>query len=210
MANATQNMFGVPDGPGPKVQYWMWLVALFFAILLAVLFTAISHVSMKGEDGKAYGKVVLSMLKGTPMYSSGWILNDVVQDRYTGHYLWGTCLWITIGVIVLIQVEHFVHAPSGKLATGSCWAETEADAYLFGNQMVSLLQQTFAFVSGQLAQFALEDWFTVNDVEWFLLGFVFQVAGIIVEGARHWYLPMLFKHLEQDSKYLLKTVSGGL
>jgi len=196
MANVTQNIFGAPDGPSRQLSYWMWLLALLFAILLAQLFNMISHKFSKGADGTPYGHVVFAMLKGTPMYSSGLVLSDVVQVRFRHNYLEGTVLWISIGTIVMTSVEHLVHAPKGKLATGSCWAQSEKDAYLFANQMTSLLQQTFAFICGQLAQFALEDYLQVNDVVWFSLGLAFQVLGFLVEGARHWYLPSLFKHVE--------------
>lgn len=205
MANSTQNLFGAPDGSNSKVTYWMWLVALVFAVLLAQLFNVMSHQVGKGKDDKAYGHVVFSMLKGTPMYSSGWVLNDVVQDRFEGHYLWGTFLWITIGTFVMIQVEHIVHAPSGKVITGSCWADSEKDIFVFANQMSSLLQQTFSFVAGQLAQFALEDWFPVNDFGWFVLGILFQLVGFLVENLRHYYMKDVFKDLSKASNRLLQS-----
>lgn len=193
MSNVTQNMFGAPDGESSKVTYTMWLYALVFAAAFMEVVNFLSAKMCQSPDSKPYGHVVFSALKGVPMFSSGWILNNVTQYQYTGEYIYGTFIWIGIASVVIIVLDQIMHMPGFKLPS-SVGADDKKLASLFVTQVVSLLQQTFAFITGQLASFALADYLpSESNSNWLIIGTVFQVLGFLVESARTRLLPSIFK-----------------
>lgn len=69
----------------------------------------------------------------------------------------------------------------------------------FCTEYVSMTGQGFAFVTGNLAGYALSEYIpTANNGLWIALGVVFQVAGFGFESARTTVLPKLFKAADTD------------
>merc|ERR1711869_77167 len=97
------------------------------------------------------------MLKSVPMYSSGLILCNVVQNRFANDYLAGTFLWIAISTVVVVTLDQIFHNPiskSAKLSPGSCYSEGKLQ-HRFAAEAVSLLGQSLAYLCGSTAGFAL-------------------------------------------------------
>lgn len=198
----TQNCLGAPDGSSSKVAYWMYLVALVIALVLMALFNTLSALLGKSpeEDCKPYGHIVCTMLKGVPMFSSGFILSNVVQNRYDAEFIVGTCVWMVLSTLIVVAFERILK--TSKLVPGANLGEGKA-LYHFSTSAVSLLQQTFAFVVGNLAGSALAMYASsAKDPAWVTLGALFQVLAFMVESARTRCLPAFFKDAAADYKEL--------
>lgn len=218
LSNFTQERLGASHGSGPSVYYWMFFVSLIFGVVLVEIFTWLQSTKLgKSKDGKPYADVLFSMLKGTPLYSAGWVLDNVVEYRWTDHYIGGTFLWMIISPVVLVPLQHVVHLEKSKLAPGH-WHATKEDMWGFANQMVALMGQILAFVTGNLAGNALAQIFPdASDFAWILLGVICQALGFLVEGARTRWLPTLFKDageaetdIDADAEGLYKKLSSNL
>merc|ERR1740130_1237919 len=91
MSNVTQLWCGAST-PG-QLKYWMWGVALIIGGANMELVNYLSVHVCGTSDMKPYGSMFFKMLKGVPMFSSGLILNNIVQQRWANDYATGTAVW---------------------------------------------------------------------------------------------------------------------
>jgi len=189
LSNETQNIFGAPDGPSKDVNYKMFIVALFCACINMELFNIISAKLCKNKEGHPYGFIIFSAIKGTPMFSAGLVLNNVVQYRYgPNDYLSGTLIWVVIAAVFIITFDQIAQMPA--LTEAKILYYGPKVAHQFGRATVSLLGQIFAFVCGSMASSALMECLApMSDALWIAYFAFFQLLGCTVEFARHQWLP---------------------
>lgn len=172
----------------------MWFVAFLNSIAVFELINIISTKLCKlGENGKPYGTSFFTMLQGISMYTSAWILNNIVKDRFEHYYIIGTILWITFSSLAVVTVDQITHRPQTVFAPGAFYADAK-NVYLLASKLSSALGQYLAFVCGQVASFALAQYLpSENNLWWCLLAAIFQVLALLIEGARTTWLHTLFK-----------------
>jgi hypothetical protein len=196
MSNYTEHSFGADNaGRASRLRYWHWFVGLVLGVCLMEVFDVLSSKMPKTAASKAYGSFIVGMLKGIPMYSSGWILNDLVQYRWDHEYIEGTIVWCCMSAVLVTFFDQILHLRSA----GTCFGMLPQDdaKFLYGmtNDTVSLLQQTFAFICGNMAGF-IDLPFTGNSAGWVVWAVLFQVAAFAVQAARTFELPKVFKAVD--------------
>lgn len=196
LSNRAQNYFGAPDGASSKVAWWMWLICVLNSTAVFELINVIStKLSGRDEHGKPYGANIFAMLQGVSMYSSAWILNNILKDRLSKYYIISTCISIIFSSFAVVTVDQFAHHPS----SGYAFYADAKNMYLLASKLSSALGQYLAFISGQLASFALAQYFpSESNLRWSLLAAGFQLLALLIEGSRTTWLHSLFKVPQQS------------
>jgi hypothetical protein len=196
MSNYTEHIFGADNtGRASHLYYWHWLVGLIVGVCLMEVFNVLSSKLPKTAASKAYGSFIVAMLKGIPMYSSGWILNDLVQYRWNHAYIEGTIIWCLQSAVLVTLFDQILHLRSAGTCFGMVPQDDAKFVYTLTNDTVSLLQQTFAFICGNMAGF-IDLPFTENPAGWVVWAVLFQVAAFAIQGARTYWLPKVFKAVD--------------
>lgn len=199
MSNYTEHLFGANNtGRAYLLCYWHWFVGLIVGLVLMEIFTFVSSTLPKADDSKPYGSFICTMLKGIPMYASGWILNDLVQYRWSNSYVMGTFVWCCMSAVLVVSFDQFLHMRSASTCFGIVPHDDVKFVYIMTKETVSLLQQTLAFICGNMAGF-IQLPFTESAagwIAWIVWAILFQVVAFLFQGARTSWLPKAFKAVD--------------